>query len=168
MRRGFALIPLAVLAACSQEPEAVSESADDYADRIGQPADVAVSSDAVAAKPVAATALEPVGDISAVAFGPRSGACSFSEGGREILVASALQEPTLPGKAVIRVNGALATLDSAPGGLEAIAAGTSFTGEGVTVVVAPAAGAASSRPADVTVTLSDGTSTTYSGNWNCA
>lgn len=145
MRCVFVSVSLLALAACSSEPaEAASQ----------QGADV--------------TRLETLGDIAGVNLGPRDGGCTFMEGNREVLIASGLNEPTLPGKAVIRVGGALTLRDSAPGGFASITRGTSFTGEGVTVQVAPAAGDAQSRPANISVTSADGKTATYSGNWICA
>lgn len=181
MRRLFLIAPL-LLAACSDEP-ATNESADDFASRIGGAGEPAYDAAADPAQPtndmpnVAAkappqgadvTKLEQLRDIAGVNLGPRQGGCTFMEGNRELLIAAGLREPTLPGKAVIRVGGGLTMLDSGPGGLNAITSGTTFTGEGVTVRVAPAAGNAQTRRANMAVTAADGTVATYSGNWICA
>ncbi len=114
------------------------------------------------------TQLQQLGDVGGVEFGPRSGGCTFMEGNREILMAAAMAEPTLSGKAVIRVGGELAMLDGQPGGLAAIRRGTTFSGDGVAVQIAPADGEDASRPANLAVTSADGETVTYSGNWNCA
>lgn len=175
------LVPLVFLAvaACSSEP-AQQESAGEFADRIGgqqspdaidpsQPTMDMPNTAAVAPPPGAdVTKLEQLRDIAGVNLGPREGGCTFMEGNREMLIAAGLQEPTLPGKAVIRVGGGLTLLDSAPGGLNAIKQGTTFTGEGVTVKVAPAAGDGQSRPANISVTDANGKTANYSGNWICA
>lgn len=180
MRLTLVSLSALVLAACSSEPAPQQESAEDFANRIGQQqggsgeqnaqARAEQSNVAQAAPPQGAdvTRLEQLGDIAAVDLGPRSGGCTFMEGNREMIIAAGLNEPTLPGKAVIRVGGGLTMLDSGRGGLATIREGTTFTGSGVAVQVAPATGAASTRPANVTVTAADGTSATYSGNWICA
>ncbi len=174
----FPLIALS-LAACSSEP-AEQENADDFANRIGG-AQTSVTNDpaqpsmdmpntAAVSPPAGAdvTKLEQLRDIAGVNLGPREGGCTFMEGNREMLIAAGLKEPTLPGKAVIRVGGGLTLLDSGPGGLEAIKKGTTFSGDGVTVRIAPATGDAQSRAANVSVTDADGKTANYSGNWICA
>ena len=171
----IACVPLLALAlaACSGE-RAEPESADDFASRIGGVEGGAVSAEApstaAASPPPGAdvTQLEQLRDIGGVDLGPRDGGCTFMDGNREIVIASGLNEPTLPGKAVVRVGGGLTLLDAPPGGLQAIRGGTTFSGEGVTVQVAPAAGAEASRPATVTVSDANGKSATYSGKWICA
>lgn len=172
------ILPLTALAlaACSSEP-APQESADDFASRIngaGQAPAASVDADApnVAqqAPPAGAnvTQLEQLRDIANVDMGPRDGGCTFMDGNRELVMASALKEPTLPGKAVIRVGGGLTLLDTPPGGLDSIKAGAVLSGEGVTIQVAPQAGDAASRPANLTVSAADGSTATYSGKWICA
>ena len=69
---------------------------------------------------------------------------------------------------VVRVGDSLTLADAAAGGLDAIRDGTSFAGEGFTVSVAPAAGDAQRRPANVTVTDAAGKTQSYSGNWICS
>ena len=178
----FFLLPLTALAlsACSSEPTGQQESADDFAGRIGQqdggsaavdPAVRAEQPNTVEAsvpQGTDVTQLEQLADIGGVDFGPRDGGCTFMDGNREILIASGLNEPTLPGKAVVRVGGRLVMLDGQPGGLAAIRNGTSFSGEGVAVQVAPAEGSAQARPANLSVASTDGKTATYSGNWICA
>lgn len=180
MRR---LLPLAVLAlaACSQ-PSAEQESADDFANRIGQQGEAGTGqldpsqpdpdapNVAQAAPPPKAdlTALQQLGDVGGVNLGPREGGCTFMAGETEMLIAVGMKEPTLPGKAVVRLGDALVMTDAGPGGLAAIKSGTTFSGEGFKVQVAPAAGDAQSRPARVTVTDAAGKSQNYSGNWICA
>ena len=185
MRIALVSFAALALAACSQEPAAEQESADDFASRIGQsetqatggmPANDPAQPDpnapnvASATPPQGAdvTKLERLGDIGGVNLGPRNGACTFTSGGREMMIAAGLNEPTLPGKAVIRVGGGLTMLDTPPGGLAAIKSGSSFTGEGVTVKIAPAAGEGMTRPANVTVTDASGKTQSYSGEWICA
>lgn len=180
MRRLFPLTLLA-LVACTQ-PSAEQESADDFANRIGQ-ADGAQQGQldpsqpdpnapnvAQAAPPPQAnlTTLQKLGDVGGVNLGPREGGCTFMAGDTEMLIAVGMREPTVTGKAVVRVGDALVMTDAGPGGLAAIKAGTTFSGEGFKVQVAPAAGQAQSRPARVTVTDAAGKSQNYSGNWICA
>lgn len=177
-----ALVSLAALAlaACSQEPAAEQESAGDFASRIGQQeggassdpaqADPDASNVATASVPQGAdlTELQQLGDIGGVDLGVRDGGCTFMVGNREMLIAAGQNELDLPGKAVVRLGDSLVKVDGAPGGLEKIRSGTTFTGEGFTVEVAPAAGDARSRPANVVVTDGAGKSQSYSGNWICA
>ena len=59
-------------------------------------------------------------------------------------------------------------VDAAVGGLDAIRNGTTFTGEGFTISVAPAAGDQQRRPANVTVRDAAGQTQSYSGNWICS
>ncbi|MXO95635.1 hypothetical protein GRI34_04270 [Erythrobacter aquimaris] len=172
------ILPLTALAlaACSSEP-APQESADDFASRINggeqgaaAPVDADAPNVAAEAPPagVNVTQLEQLRDIANVDMGPRDGGCTFMDGNRELVMASALREPTLPGKAVIRVGGGLTLLDTGPGGLDSLKAGATFSGEGVTVQVAPQAGDAASRAANLTVSAADGSTATYSGKWICA
>ena len=180
MRIALASLMLVALAACSQEPASDSESADDFASRIGQqegggqidPSQPDPDAPNVAAPqpPQGAdlTTLQQLGDIGGVNLGPREGGCTFMVGSQEMIIAAGMNEPTLPGKAVVRLGNTLVMVDSPPGGLSTIKAGTTFTGEGFTVQVAPAAGEAQSRPANVLVTDAEGNSQNYSGNWICA
>ena len=181
MIRALALIcPALALAACSPEPSSDQESADSFADRIGgnsegspaldpsvraeQPntvqADIANSTDV--------TALEQLGDVGGVEFGPRSGGCTFMDGNREIFMAAAMAEPTMPSKAVIRVGGTLAMLEGQAGNLQTVRTGSTYRGDGVTVQVGPAQGNEATRPANLAVTSANGKTVTYSGNWNCS
>ena len=175
------LLPVAVLAlvACSQ-PSAEQESADDFASRIGQQGgaqqldpsqpDPNAPNVASVAPPANAdlTTLQQLGDVGGVNLGPREGGCTFMAGEKEMLIAAGMREPTMPGKAVVRVGDTLVMVDGAPGGLAAIMSGTTFTGEGFKVQVSPAAGEAQSRPATITVSDAAGKSQSYSGNWICA
>ena len=175
------LLPVAVLAlaACSQ-PSAEQESVDDFASRIGQQGgaqqldpsqpDPNAPNVAKAAPPanVDLTTLQQLGDVGGVNLGPREGGCTFMAGEKEMLIAAGMNEPTLPGKAVVRVGDTLVMTDSAPGGLAAIKGGTTFSGEGFKVQVTPQGGQAQSRPATITVTDATGKSQSYSGNWICA
>lgn len=176
------ILPLSILAlaACSQEPAGEQESADDFANRIGQQEagtqldpsqpDPNAPNVAVAAPPSDAnlTQLQRLGDIGGVNLGPREGGCTFMVGNQEMIIAAGMKEPTLPGKAVVRVGDTLVMTDAGPGGLAGIKSGTTFTGEGFSVQVAPAAGDGQSRPANVVVTDAAGNSQNYSGNWICA
>ena len=180
MRHFLLPITALVLAACSSEPGGEQESAGDFASRIGQQesgspamdpaarAEQPSTVDASVPQDADVTQLQQLADIGGVDFGPRDGGCTFMDGSREILIASGLDEPTLPGKAVVRVGGRLVLLDGQPGGLAAIKSGTSFSGQGVAVQVAPAEGGAQTRPANLSVTSVDGKTANYSGNWICA
>lgn len=156
------------LAACSDAQE--GESADDFAARVGTQSDApatpaAVETTAVTAAPPAdvnVLALEQLGNIAGVDFGPRDGGCTFSSGGVEMLTAGARNDPASAGKAVIRLGGKLYLLSSA-GGLNAIRQGTRFTGEGVTVDVS-----GSGQAATLTVTDGLGQQKAVAGNWVCA
>ena len=181
MRRAAIILSFALsLAACSQEPAADQESADDFASRIGGSGQTAaldpaqptmdMPNAAETAPPQGAdvTQLQQLGDIANVNLGPREGGCTFMEGSREMLIAAGLRDGEVPGKAVIRVGDGLTLLDSGPGGLDRIRNGTTFTGEGVTVAVQPAGPAGQTRRARITVTDAAGTRKSYSGNWICA
>jgi hypothetical protein len=177
MRR---LLPLALLAltACSQQG-AEQESADDFASRIGQNGttssnpsqpDPNAPNTAQPAPPanVDLTTLQQLGDVGGVNLGPRDGGCTLMVGEQEMLIAAAMSDKALPGKAVVRVGNALVMTDAAIGGLEAIKRGTTFEGEGFKVTVRPAAGDAQSRPANVVVSDASGKTQNYSGMWICA
>lgn len=179
MRFTLVLMSAIALAACSSKP-AEQESADDFASRIGsggqsaaldpsQP-DPNAPNTASAVPPQGAdlTQLQRLGDVGGVNLGPREGGCTFMVGEQELLIAVAMKEPTIPGKAVVRVGDELVMADAGPGGLAAIKGGTTFTGEGFTVQVAPAAGEGQTRPAQVTVSDVTENQQTYSGNWICA
>ena len=180
MRFAIATGALLALAACSQEPQTQQESADDYAGRIGKQQGGAVLDPsqpdpdapnvAVAVPPQGAklTQLQQLGDVGGVNLGPREGGCTFMVGNQEMMIAVGMNEPTLPGKAVVRLGDTLVMADAGPGGLTKIKSGSTFSGEGFTIEVAPAAGEGQSRPANVLVTDASGNSQNYSGNWICA
>lgn len=146
IRRALPLILLA-LAACSERESGTDGSESDFASRVGAgqgasataAATPGVTSAVRAAPPAGADvfALEKLGDISRVDLGPRAGGCTFSENGKEVLVAAGPADRALPAKAAVRVGGQLFQLDSPPGGLEAVKSGTTFTGEGFSVQVQP-------------------------------
>lgn len=173
------LFPLAAftLTACSAgsgEPE----GADDFAGRIGEGGPPAVASadtpkavETVSAVPPAGadlTRLQSLGDVSAVDLGPSSRNCTLVVDGETMMVASAPSDRAIPGKAVVRLGDTLTIADAATGGSDAVAGGTSFTGEGYTVTVTPETGSEPSRPADVTVRDAAGKTQSYSGKWTCA
>ena len=180
MRFSLVCFSALVLAACSQEPAGQQESAGDFADRIGQQEGTAqldpsqpdpnAPNVAVDAPPenVNLTQLQQLGDVGGVNLGPREGGCTFMVGNQEMIIAAAMKEPTLPGKAVVRVGDTLVMTDAGPGGLDSIKQGATFTGEDFTVQVSPAEGDAQSRPANVIVTDAAGKSQNYFGNWICA
>lgn len=157
-----------VLAACSDGQE--SESAEDFAARVGPQASASavpapVETTAVAAPPPAGVdvlALEQLGNIAGVDLGPRDGGCTFASNGTEMLIAGAPADPASAGRAVVRAGGKLYLLASA-GGLPALRQGTRFTGEGITIDVA-GAGQAST----LTVTDGAGRQKALSGSWVCA
>ncbi|WP_421991541.1 hypothetical protein [Qipengyuania sp.] len=179
MRRLFLPLAVLALAACSSEP-AEHESAEDFADRIGQAGESAqldpsqpdpdAPNTANDAPPAGAdlTRLAKLGDIGGVNLGPRDGGCTLMVGSEEMLIAAGMRDKALPGKAVVRVGDSLTMVDADVGGLDAIKSGTTFNGEGFTITVAPAAGDQQSRPANVTVRDASGKTQTYSGNWICA
>lgn len=173
MKRALTLLTVTLLAACSQQGE--SESAEDYATRIGGSdqgaATAPVATAAVRAAPPAGAdvlALEQLGNIADVDLGPRAGGCTFSAQGTEMLIAAAPADRALPGKGVVRVGGQLLLLDAAPGGIDGLRDGSSFTGEGVTVTVAPEGAAGQRRPADLTIANAEGRAKTVSGDWVCS
>lgn len=177
MRRLFLPLAALALAACSSEP-AEQESADAFADRIGQSGEAAALAEtdpdapntAVPVPPAGAdlTALQKLGDIGGVELGPRDGGCTLMVGSEEMLIAAGMRDKALPGKAVVRLGGSLIVVDADMGGLDAIRNGTTFNGEGFAITVTPAAGEQQSRPANVTVRDAAGKTQSYSGNWICA
>ena len=173
MIRRFTLPVLAAgalaVAACSDAQE--SESAEDFAARVGDggtaaPATpAALETTAVAAPPPAGAdvlALEQLDNIAGVDLGPRDGGCTFMSNGTELLLAGAPADPASAGRGVVRVDGKLYLLASA-GGLPAIRQGTRFSGEGITVDVA-----GSGQAATLTVIDGAGRQKAVSGNWICA
>lgn len=165
-----------LLAACSQEP-ASSETADDFASRVGAPgAPVSVTEGAVpgpeettavkAAPPANANVfqLEKLGNIGGVDLGPRAGGCTFSVQGQEMLIAAAPADRALPGKATVRIGGQLLLLDSPPGGIDQVRSGTTFTGEGFSARITR------TGPDLASLTIADATATqkAFAGNWVCS
>ena len=169
------LLPIAVLAlsACSDR-SGTDGSETSFASRVGggtaAPAPVAATPGATsaikAAPPANADvfALQKLGDISAVDLGPRIGGCTFSDNGREILVAAGPGDGTLPGKAAVRIAGQLFRLDAPPGGFAEVKTGTTFKGEGYSVAVEPTA------PGKAIMSITDraGKTKLISGDWVCA
>ncbi|OBX20841.1 hypothetical protein A9995_00965 [Erythrobacter sp. QSSC1-22B] len=162
-----------LVAACSQEP-ANSESADDFANRVGAPWSVSaggvpapVETTAVKAAPPASAdvfQLEKLGNIGGVDLGPRAGGCTFSVGGQEMLIAAAPADRALPGKATVRIGGQLLLLDAAPGGIEEVRSGTNFTGEGFSALVTRTG----ADRASLTIADAAGTQKAFAGNWVCS
>lgn len=170
------MLPLALLAlaACSDR-SGTDGSEDDFANRVG--AGQGTAAPGAPAGPVENTAvkgpppananvfeLEKLGDISNVNLGPRAGGCTFSSAGTEMLIASAPADRALPGKGVVRIGGKLIELDTPPGGVEAIKAGTTFTGEGFSVRVTPGIAGKGA----MTITNAAGQTKQVSGDYVCA
>lgn len=172
IRSVFPLLLLS-LAACSQNA-GTDGSEDDFAARVGtasapaaQGAAAPVANAAAKGPPPAGAnifAPEKLGDISAVDLGPRAGGCTFSAAGNEMLIAAGSADRALPGKGVVRIGGKLIELDTPPGGIEAIKAGTSFTGEGFSVRVQPTA----KGKGTITITDAKGQTKAIAGDWLCA
>jgi hypothetical protein len=170
------LLPLAALAlAACGERSGTDGSEDDFAARVG--AGDATSSAVETAAPVVSKAvkgpppananvfeLEKLGDISGVNLGPRAGGCTFSSVGTEMLIAAAPSDRSIPGKGVVRIGGKLIELDTPPGGIEAIKAGTTFRGEGFSVRVQPTG----PGKAAMTITDAEGQTKTVPGDYVCA
>lgn len=169
----FALL---ALAACSDR-SGTDGSESDFANRVGKAGDPASSAQgvAVASAPSKAVkgpppaganvfALEKLGDIGGVNLGPRAGGCTFVAGGTEMLIAAGPADRAIPGKGVVRIGGRLIELDTPPGGITAIKAGTTFRGEGFSIGVRPTA------PGKATITITDraGKSKAVAGDYICA
>jgi hypothetical protein len=170
------ILPLALfaLAACSDR-SGTDGTEDDFAARVG--AGTATSSAVETAAPVVSKAvkgpppaganvfeMEKLGDVSGVNLGPRAGGCTFSAAGTEMLIAAGPADRALPGKGVVRIGGRLIELDTPPGGIEAVKAGTSFTGEGFSVRVAPGTGG----KGRMTITNAEGQTKAVAGDYVCA
>ena len=169
-------LPLALLAlaACS-EPTGADGSADDFASRVG--AGNATTSAAETVAPAVSKAvkgpppagadvfkMEKLGDISGVNLGPRAGGCTFSSAGTEMLIAAGPADRSIPGKGVVRIGGRLIELDTPPGGIDAIKAGTTFTGEGFNVRIQPTGKGKGS----MTITTGAGQTKAVAGDYVCA
>ena len=169
MLRLAALSLCVVLAGCSK-PDETRETATEFADRVGTSGTMAEDAPAPVATaeamvPVpqgeAVFAIEQVGDSRKIDLGPRDGTCAFTVDGKEMLVAAGSNERSLPGKASVRIDGELVPLDAPPGGIEQVRLGTTFNGEGFSVLVDPDA-------SQMTITDRYGQQKTYAGNWNCS
>ncbi|MBU0668754.1 MAG: hypothetical protein KJ703_00335 [Alphaproteobacteria bacterium] len=173
MNKTLIIATALLVAACSQEP-ASSESADDFANRVGAPGAVVeggvpapVETTAVKAPPPANAdvfRLEKLGIIGGVDLGPRAGGCTFSVQGQEMLIAAAPADRALPGKATVRIGGQLLLLDSPPGGIEQVRSGTSFAGEGFSARITR------TGPDQASLMIADaaGTQKAFAGNWVCS
>lgn len=169
-------LPLVVLAlaACS-DSSGTDGSEGDFASRVGagtattsafETAAPGVSKAVKGPPPAGANVfeMEKLGDISGVNLGARAGGCTFSSAGNEMLIAAGPADRALPGKGVVRIGGKLIELDTPPGGVDAIKAGTSFTGEGVSVRVQPTA----PGRASMTITNGAGQTRAVAGDYVCA
>ncbi|WP_133365444.1 hypothetical protein [Qipengyuania sediminis] len=175
MRR-FLPLTLLLLAACGERESGTDGSESDFASRVGTASTQASSAiETAAAIPSKAVkgpppeganifAPEKLGDIGGVNLGPRAGGCTFVANGTELLIAAAPADRALPGKGVVRIGGKLIELDTPPGGIEAVKAGTSFRGEGFTVAVRP------TGPGKGTMTITNGAgqSKATAGDYVCA
>ena len=152
------------LAACRNESD--GETAEDFAERVGEPGTPAPNETSAVAAPIPAnvdaTNLEQLGNIAGVDLGARDGACTFTSGGAELMIAASRDDISSAGRGVVRAGGTLYQLAST-GGLAAIKRGTRFTGQGITVDVAGAG-----QSASLTVTDGTGKSKTFPGSWVCA
>lgn len=172
IRAALILLPLALAACSDRQATGTDGSESDFASRVG----AGNAPGATASAPVANTAakgpppanadvfaLQQLGDIGGVNLGPRAGGCTFSEAGREMLIAAAPADRSLSGKGVVRIGGKLIELDTPPGGVEAVKAGTTFTGEGFSVRVQP------TRAGQATMTITQGAnSKQIVGDYVCA
>ncbi|MCG6112248.1 MAG: hypothetical protein MEQ74_08695 [Paracoccus sp.] len=97
--------------------------------------------------------------------------CSFEIESGTLLLAAGYVASDQPAEAVIKASGRMMSL-SAPGGFDAIIAGTAFTGAGgsamIEVTGQPTEGGESpARPATLTVLPDDGFETAADGLWRC-
>lgn len=169
----FPLILLVALAACGTQPASETESAEDYAARLGTSGSAAEGAAAPGAGQEVAVAppanseplqLERLGDIRSVDLGMRAGGCTFSSDGNALLTAVAPADRGLPGKATVRIGGQLVLLDAEPGGFAGLKDGATFTGEGVTADLARGRGDA----ARLTLTDAGNETRTIEGRWACS
>lgn len=147
-------------------------SEQDFANRVGAgqttsgaPAG-SVATTAVAGPPPTGAdvrALEQLGDISGLDLGQRAAGCTFSANGQELMTAAAPSDRALPGKAAVRIGGKLLLLDAPPGGVDALKAGTVYSGEGFEVRTQRTAADAGR----VTITGADGANRVIEGRWIC-
>ncbi len=174
MIRPTLCLALLALAACS-EPSGTAQSEADFAARVGTgkasasavQTGVPAASKAIKGPPPPGAdvlALEKLGDVGGVNLGPRAGGCTFSSAGTEMLIAAGPADRAIPGKGLVRIGGRLIELDTPPGGIDAIKAGTSFRGEGFSIRVRPTA------PGKATLTIADGKGRTraIAGDYVCA
>ena len=110
------------------------------------------------------TQLERLGNIGGVDLGPRAGGCTFSAAGQEMLVAAGPSDRSLPGKATVRAGGKLILLDAPPGGYDQVKAGTTFNGEGFSVLVQPTG----RDTGQMTITDVQGRQKSFNGRWVCS
>lgn len=177
MKAGSLLAVSLALGACGSPDTGSDAGEGDFASRIGAGAATAtaVGADAGAAVPSVAVkgppppaadvfSLEKLGDIGAVDLGPRAGGCTFVVNGTETLIAAAPADRALPGKGVVRIGGRLIALDTPPGGIAAVRAGTSFRGEGFNVAVRPTG----PGKATMTITNAAGQTRATAGDYICA
>ncbi|CAM3531796.1 hypothetical protein PANO111632_20920 [Paracoccus nototheniae] len=97
--------------------------------------------------------------------------CSFETESGTLLLAAGYVASNQPAQAVIKASGRMLSL-SAPGGFDAIIAGTALTGVGGSAMIevtGPAAegGESPARPATLTVLPDEGIETAADGFWRC-
>lgn len=174
IRAALPFLAVLALAACADRETGTDGSESDFANRVGAGS---ATPGAAASGPVVTTAVkgsppagadvfspEKLGDISGVNLGARAAGCTFSEAGKEMLIAAGPADRALPNKAVVRMGGRLIELDSPPGGVEAIKTGTSFAGEGFSVRVQPTA----PGKAIIAITNGKGETKQITGDYVCA
>ena len=89
---------------------------------------------------------------------------TFSAAGQEMLVAAGPSDRSLPGKATVRAGGKLILLDAPPGGYDQVKAGTTFNGEGFSVLVQPTG----RDTGQMTITDVQGRQKSFNGRWVCS
>ncbi len=121
--------------------------------------------------------LQALGSLAGVDLGPRVGGCTFQhQDGRELLVTGAAQTQGVEARGAVRSGGVIVMLKSLEAnGLDALYAGPTLVGGGLTVQVRRAAGEGAKEGglttwnANLGVSDTDGTRRIYSpGRWVCA
>ncbi len=169
------------LAGCSKAKDsAVTDSADDFAQRAG----VATATSGVPtvteinAQPVVAPTgkvqLTPLASSAPKALGKIKGGCSFIYQGRSLLVVGAPDTTDATGNGVLVIDGRQVVLPgAAAGGPQVVESGPTLSGGGFTVAVNRAEGAPqvvagrNEWSADLVVNGPGGETTFAPGTWNC-